>query len=138
MTRIGNRIAVWLYRRSAGRLVGGGKVLMLTVPGRRTGLPRSTCMRFLEIDEGLVVWGTASGAPRDPDWFRNLRAADVAEVQVGRDTFRVRPRELLGAERETAWQDTVLARVPEVVRYARRAGRPIPVAILVPIDSAAA
>jgi deazaflavin-dependent oxidoreductase (nitroreductase family) len=133
LTRIGNRMAVWLYRRSDGRLVGGGKVLMLTVPGRRTGLRRSTCMRFLETDGGLVVWGTASGAPRDPDWFRNLRAADAAEVQVGRDTIRVRPRELLGAEREAMWQGTVLARVPEVVRYARRAGRPIPVAVLEPV-----
>lgn len=130
MARMGNRIAVWLYRRSDGRLVGGGKVLMLTVPGRRTRLPRSTCVRFLETDEGLVVWGTASGAPRDPDWFRNLRAANLAEVQVGRDAFRVRPRELLGAEREATWQDTVLARAPEVTRYARKAGRTIPVAVL--------
>jgi deazaflavin-dependent oxidoreductase (nitroreductase family) len=133
LTRIGGRIGVRLYRRSNGRLVGAGKVLMLTVPGRRTGLPRSACMRFLQTDEGLVVWGTASGAPRDPDWFRNLRAADVAEVQVGRDTFRVRPRELLGAEREAAWQHTVLARAPEVARYARKAGRTIPVAVLRPV-----
>jgi deazaflavin-dependent oxidoreductase (nitroreductase family) len=127
-------MGVWLYRRSNGRLVGGGRVLLLTVPGRRTGLPRSTCMRFLETDEGLVVWGTASGAPRDPDWFRNLRAADVAEVQVGHDTLRVRPRELFGAEREAVWQDTVLARVPQVASYARKAGRAIPVAILAPVD----
>jgi deazaflavin-dependent oxidoreductase (nitroreductase family) len=133
MARVGNRIAVWLYRRSDGRLVGGDKVLMLTVPGRRSGLPRSTCMRFLETDEGLVVWGTASGSPRDPDWFRNLRAADIADVQVGRDRFRVRPRELVGAAREAAWNDTVLARVPEVARYARKAGRTIPVAVLEPV-----
>ena len=73
-------------------LMGGGKVLMLTVPGRRTGLPRSTCVRFLETDEGLVVWGTGSGATRDPDWFRNLRVAEIADVQVGGDRFRARPR----------------------------------------------
>lgn len=130
MARTGNRIAVWLYRRTDGRLLGAGKVLVLTVPGRRTGVPRSTCMRFLETPEGLVVWGTASGAPRDPDWFRNLRAAARAEVQVGRVTSQVHPRELLGAEREAAWQDTVLTRAPEVTRYARRAGRTIPVALL--------
>jgi len=130
MARTGNRIAVWLYRRTDGRLLGVGKVLMLTVPGRRSGLPRSTCMRYLETPEGLVVWGTASGSPRDPDWFRNLRAAEVAEVQVGRETRRVRPRELLGEEREAVWNDTVLARAPEVTTYARKAGRTIPVAVL--------
>jgi len=131
MARIGNRMGVWLYTRTGGRLAGGAdKVLMLTVPGRRSGQPRSSCMRYLSTDQGLMVWGTASGAPRDPDWFRNLRAADLAEVQVGRDTFQVRPRELLGAERDTAWRDTVLVRAPEVSRYAAKAGRTIPVAVL--------
>jgi deazaflavin-dependent oxidoreductase (nitroreductase family) len=133
LTRIGNRIGVWTYRWSDGRLVGGGKVLMLTVPGRRTGLPRSTCVRFLRTAEGLVVWGTASGAPRDPDWFRNLRAADLAEVQVGADRFAVRPRELVGDAREATWRDTVLVQVPGVARYARKAGRTIPVAVLEPV-----
>jgi deazaflavin-dependent oxidoreductase (nitroreductase family) len=131
MARIGNRMGVWLYVRSAGRLAGGAdKVLLLTVPGRRSGQPRSSCMRYLSTDDGLMVWGTASGAPRDPDWFRNLRVAEMADVQVGRDTFRVRPRELLGAERDTAWRDTVLVRAPEVTRYADKAGRTIPVAVL--------
>jgi hypothetical protein len=32
------------------------------------------------------------------------------------------------------WQETVLAQVPEVDRYARKAGRTIPVAILEPLD----
>lgn len=133
LTRIGNRIAVRLYRWSDGRLVGAGKVLLLTVPGRRTGLPRPTCVRFLETDDGLVVWGTASGAPRDPDWFRNLRAADVVEVQVGPRRFRARAEELVGDARERVWSGTVLARVPGVARYARKAGRAIPVAVLRPV-----
>jgi deazaflavin-dependent oxidoreductase (nitroreductase family) len=133
MVRLGNRIGVWTYRRSDGRLGGGGKVLMLTVPGRRTGIPRSTCVRFLRTAEGLVVWGTASGAPHDPDWFRNLRAADLAEVLVGPDRFRVRPRELVGDAREATWRDTVLVQVPGVARYARKAGRTIPVAVLEPV-----
>ena len=79
LTRTGNRIAVWLYRRLDGRLSSGRKdvhVLLITTPGRRTGVPRSTCVRFLETADGPVVWGTGSGSPRDPDWFKNLRAAD--------------------------------------------------------------
>lgn len=133
LLRRGNRIGVWLYRRLGGRLAGGRKgvsVLMITTPGRRTGIPRSTCVRFLPRDGLLVVWGTGSGARRDPDWFRNLRAAEFSEVQVGRDRFRVRPRELVGAERDTMWNDTVLVEAPEVAKYARKAGRTIPVAVL--------
>ena len=137
LTRAGNRIAVGLYRRLNGRLSSGRKnvnVLLITVPGRRTGQPRSTCVRFLRTPEGPVVWATGSGSARDPDWFRNLRAADLADVQIGRDRLRVRPRELSGAARDTMWTDTILARAPEVARYARKAGRTIPVAVLHPLD----
>lgn len=132
--RTGNRIGVRLYRRFDGRLSSRGDhgVLLLTVPGRRTGAPRSACVRYLDLPEGMLVWGTGSGAPRDPDWFRNLRAADRVEVQVRDRRCSARPRELLGAERDRVWADVVLQHAPEVQRYARRAGRPIPVAVLVP------
>jgi deazaflavin-dependent oxidoreductase (nitroreductase family) len=133
MTRTGNRIGVWMYRTLDGRLASGSKavtVLMLTTPGRRTQIPRSTCVRYLDTPEGLVVWGTGSGSPRDPDWFRNLRAAEEVTVQVRAETFTARPRELVGDERDTVWQDVILARAPEVAKYARKAGRTIPVAVL--------
>ena len=137
LTRIGNRFAVWLYVRTDGRLGSGSKdvlVLMITVPGRRTGLPRSTCVRFLETPDGPVVWGTGSGSRHDPDWFQNLRAVDVADVQIRARRLKARPEELVGAAREAVWRDTVLAQVPEVAKYARKAGRTIPVAVLHPIS----
>jgi deazaflavin-dependent oxidoreductase (nitroreductase family) len=136
MTRTGGRIGVWMYRRLDGRLSSGSKdvhVLMITAPGRRTGLPRSTCVRYLENDEGYLVWGTGSGSPQDPDWFRNLRRADTVDVQVRADHLRARPRELLGPERDAVWRDVVLARAPEVAKYEKRAGRVIPVAVLTPV-----
>lgn len=136
-TRVGNRIGVWMYRTLDGRLASGNKdvhVLMVTTPGRRTGLPRSTCVRYLDSDEGLVVWGTGSGSPHDPDWFRNLRAAGTSDVQVRARRMRVRPRELFDAERDDMWNDVVLAQAPGVAKYAKRAGRVIPVAVLEPIE----
>jgi F420H(2)-dependent quinone reductase len=77
-------------------------------------------VRFLETADGLVVWGTASGAPSDPDWFHNLRAAKVADVEVMDKRLQVRPRELVGAERDAMWNDLVLAQLPGVARYASR------------------
>ena len=136
-TRLGNRIGVWMYRRLDGRLSSGSKhvhVLMITTPGRRTGTPRSTCVRYLETSEGYVVWGTGSGSPRDPDWFRNLRVAEVAQVQVRERHLTAVPRELVGAEREAMWNDVVLAQAPAVAKYERRAGRTSPVAVLEPVQ----
>jgi deazaflavin-dependent oxidoreductase (nitroreductase family) len=137
MTRVGNRIGVWMYRTLDGRLSSGSKdvtVLMITTPGRRTGIARSTCVRYLDTAEGFVVWGTGSGSPQDPDWFRNLRVVEVADVQVRDKRLQVRPREVVGPERDQLWNDLVLARAPEVQKYDRRAGRTIPVAILQPIS----
>ena len=42
---------------------------------------RSTCLRYLETADRFLVWGTGSGSPHDPDWFRNLRKAEVTDVQ---------------------------------------------------------
>ncbi|MGH8834688.1 MAG: nitroreductase/quinone reductase family protein [Actinomycetes bacterium] len=134
--RFGNRIGVWMYRALDGRLSSGrnATVLMITTPGRRTGVPRSTCVRYLDTADGFVVWGTAGGSPQDPDWFRNLRAANLAEVQVRARKLQVRPRELLDGQRDVVWHEVVLARAPEVTKYARRTDRTIPVAILEPVS----
>ena len=91
-------------------------------------------MRYLESAGVFVVWGTGSGSPRDPDWFRNLRAAKAADVQMRSRRLRVRPRELIGEDREAIWSDIVLAHAPEVAKYARRSGRTIPVAVLEPVE----
>ena len=65
IARLGNRIGVWMYRTLDGQWSSGSKdvhVLMITTPGRRTGTPRSTCVRYLETSDGLVVWGSGSGS----------------------------------------------------------------------------
>jgi hypothetical protein len=57
----------------------------------------------------------------------------MADVQVRATRLQVRPRELVGGERDKMWNDVVLAQAPEVAKYARRAGRTIPVAVLEPL-----
>jgi deazaflavin-dependent oxidoreductase (nitroreductase family) len=123
---------------SERRLASGSKtsqVLVITTPGRRTGIARSTCVRYLETPTGLVVWGAGSGSRRDPDWFQNLRQAPTARVQIRERQLEVRTHELQGEERDIMWRDTILAQAPGVSRYERKAGRTIPVAVLEPIQS---
>jgi deazaflavin-dependent oxidoreductase (nitroreductase family) len=135
----GNVIGVWIHRASKGRLDSGSKdvhVLMITVPGRRTGLPRSTMVRYLEHDGGYLVWGTGSGSPTEPDWFRNLRQASLAHVEIGTTTRTVTPRVMSGSDRDQVWRDVVLAQVPGVAKYEAKARRTIPVAHLTPVAGA--
>ena len=134
----GNAIGVWIHHAFKGRLdaFGDQTVLMVTSPGRRSGRPRSTMVRYLDHDGGYLVWGTGSGSPTDPDWFRNLRRAREATVEIGTRAETVTATELRGEERDRVWRDVVLAKVPGVAKYEAKAGRIIPVALLRPVTIA--
>ena len=58
-----------MYRTLDGRLSSGSRdvhVVMITTPGRRTGIPRSARVRYLEMLAGLVVWGLAPAHGQTP------------------------------------------------------------------------
>lgn len=67
-----------------------GPDVLLTVRGRKSGLPRSTPVAVAEIDGRLWLvspWG-------EVDWARNLRAAGRATLTSGRRTEEVSATEL--------------------------------------------
>lgn len=136
LMRTGNRVGVWVYRRSGGRIGGRAAdrvpVLLLTVPGRRSGRLRTTPLGYFEDGGGYLVVGSGGGMPEDPDWFKNLRAAPTAEVEIGRGTFTAEVSELTGDERDRAFHDVVLARAPSFGKYETKSGRKMPLARLVP------
>ncbi|GAB3076669.1 nitroreductase family deazaflavin-dependent oxidoreductase [Pedococcus soli] len=131
-----NKGGVGVYRVSGGKVGGKGSggvpVLLLTVPGRKTGKPHTTPVGYFEHEGGYLVVGSAGGMPQDPQWFRNLRAAGRAEVQRGRATEAVTVRELTGDERDAAWRDVVLVRCPPFGKYELKTSRTMPLALLTP------
>jgi deazaflavin-dependent oxidoreductase (nitroreductase family) len=135
--RAGSRLAVRLYRWSGGRIggkaVGGTPVLLLTVQGRKSGQPHTTAVGYFEHAGGYLVVGSAGGLPKDPQWFKNLRVAREAGVEIGRRAFRAEIRELHGVERDTAWHDVVLRRTPAFGKYEVKTGRTMPIALLTPV-----
>jgi deazaflavin-dependent oxidoreductase (nitroreductase family) len=136
-TRWSNRLGVWLYRRSRGRLGGPGKgttIALITLPGRRTGVPRTVAIGLHRYGAGFLAAGTGGGSTHEPDWFRNLRAASRADVQIGSDHVSLGVRVAGDEERDRLWQDVVLAQAPWRAKYARKSGRVIPVAVLSPVD----
>lgn len=80
--------------------------LVLTVPGRRTGQPRSTPITPMYVDGLRYVVAGFPGA----DWERNARAADTAQLKAGKTTETVRMVELSADEARP-----LLRRFPELV-----------------------
>jgi deazaflavin-dependent oxidoreductase (nitroreductase family) len=137
LMRTGNGLAVFLYRRSNGRIGGtargGTRVLLLTVPGRNSGTPHTTPVGYFEDEGRYVVSGTAGGSKQDPQWFRNLRAASRAHVELGPRHLDVDVHVASGAERDRLWREIVVARAPSFAAYEDKSGRVIPVAVLTPV-----
>jgi deazaflavin-dependent oxidoreductase (nitroreductase family) len=133
--RRANRVAVALYRVSGGRIGGtvkGCPVLLLTVPGRTTGIPRTVPVGYVRHDGGYLVAGTAGGSTVEPQWFGNLRAAQRVALQIGGTHQQASCRIVGDEERDRLWPDVVVAQAPIFGPYEKRCARPIPLAALTP------
>ncbi|OMC34805.1 deazaflavin-dependent nitroreductase [Mycobacterium sp. GA-1841] len=98
--------------------IGGDKgPVVLTVPGRKTGKPRSTPVTPMTVDgHRYIVAGLPGG-----DWAANARAAGEATVHQGRRDQQVRVVEIPAEQaRPLLRQFPVL--VPTGVGFMRNAG----------------
>jgi F420H(2)-dependent quinone reductase len=125
-----------IYRASGGKLAGrmfNSPVLLLITTGRKTGRERTTPLLYLEDGENLVVVASVGGAPRNPDWYWNLKANPEARVQMQDRTLRVRAQEAEGEEKRRLWR-RVVEMYPPYEDYQRRTEREIPVFVLRPME----
>ncbi|ORW01704.1 nitroreductase family deazaflavin-dependent oxidoreductase [Mycobacterium kyorinense] len=94
-----------------------GPAMVLTVPGRKSGQPRSTPMTPFELDGGLYVVAGYPGA----DWAANARAAGTGTLRRGRRSRQVRIVELT-AEQARPVLRAFATEVPVGVGFAKRSG----------------
>ncbi|MFD3450605.1 nitroreductase/quinone reductase family protein [Streptomyces sp. NPDC058691] len=137
LARAANAVAVWLYRTTNGRVAGSAKgvpLLLLTIPGRKTGIPRSVLVGYFRHDGGYVLTASAGGAKKDPQWIANLKAARQARVQLGGEQHVMSAQVVEGPKRDDLWTGVVLARAPFFGGYQEKSGRVIPIAVLHPAD----
>ena len=132
------RVDSALQRATRGRLtlldVAGLPNLVLTVPGRKTGIARSTPLLCAPREGRYLVAGSNFGGPDEPAWVRNLEAAGAGELRADGRTHRFTSRRLDGAERAAAWAQ-LLRTWPNFALYERRTDRDIKVFELTPQDA---
>jgi deazaflavin-dependent oxidoreductase (nitroreductase family) len=68
---------------------------------------------------------------KEPQWFKNLRRANEAEIQVGSRRLAVDVEVAEGPQREILWQ-RLLVRAAFFDDYQRKVTRQIPMAVLTP------
>lgn len=105
----------------------GLPVLIVSSIGTKTGKVRKTPLMRVEHGGEYALVGSMGGAPTDPVWVHNLRAApDSVAIQDGPEPFDVRVREVDGDERDEWWERAVAAFAP-YADYQAKTERRIPV-----------
>lgn len=107
-------------------------VVIVTTRGRRSGKVRKWPLMRVEHDGEYALVASKGGAPENPIWYHNLKAApDEVMVQDGPEPFDARVREVSGDERDQWWQRAVAA-YPPYADYQTRTDRQIPVLVASP------
>jgi deazaflavin-dependent oxidoreductase (nitroreductase family) len=104
-------------------------MVLLTSKGAKTGEPHITPLVYLMDGGRVVVFGSMGGAPKHPQWYRNLVAHPDAEVEVGVQRYPVKARITEGAERDELFAKQV-ALIPTFGEYQKKTTRTIPVVVL--------
>ena len=106
--------------------VAGLPNVALTVPGRKSGVPRTTPLLCVPHDGGWLIAGSYFGSPKVPLWVGNLRATERAQIRVKGEDVDVTWREIEGEERAAMWK-VMLRTWPNFAKYEERTSRVIPV-----------
>src|SRR6476620_5129084 len=114
------------YLKSMNRIVRAiqklgiptGPAMVLTVPGRKTGQPRSTPMTPFTYCGDLY---TVAGYP-GADWAANARAAGTGTLSRGRRSRQIKIVELAAEESRPVLREFA-AQVPVGGGFAKRSGR---------------
>jgi deazaflavin-dependent oxidoreductase (nitroreductase family) len=126
------RDQVELYESTGGREGStlrdtGLPVAIFTTRGVKSGDVRKQPLMKVEKDGAYLMVGSQGGAPTDPAWVSNLRAApDQVTVQDGPEPWDGVARELSGEERAEWWERAVAA-FPNYADYQKKTDRQIPI-----------
>ena len=104
-------------------------LLLLTTMGARSGLPRTTPLMYLQVDGELLLVGSNMGAPRHPDWCRNLMANPEITIEIGKEAYAATARVATGAERDRLWT-AIATQSPFFIEHQASTQREIPVIVV--------
>jgi deazaflavin-dependent oxidoreductase (nitroreductase family) len=127
-----NRSVIAEFREKDGVVSGpfsGAPLLLLTTTGAKTGTERTTPLVHTRDGDRIVIIASKGGAPRHPDWYRNLSANPQVTVELPGETFRAQARVADGEERDRLYRAQADL-MPNFDEYAAKTDRSIPVVVL--------
>ena len=115
----------------AGGMFEGMPLLLVHNVGAKSGIEYVTPLVYLADGDDYVIFASKGGAPENPGWYDNLKAAPNVSIEVGDRKFEVLATEATGDERDRLYSAQESAQ-PQFVEYAEKTDRKIPVIVLTP------
>lgn len=78
-------------------------MLRLNTVGRKSGQPREAILCYVRDGTRFATLAMNGWSEPDPQWWLNLQANPVAEIDTVTGRTRIRARAAADAEREKAW-----------------------------------
>src|SRR5881227_3809015 len=120
--------------RRVGGIWEGTPLLLLHHTGAKSGVSRVNPVGYLADAPRYLVFASNGGAPRNPDWYHNLKAHPNTKIEVGSETIDVFAEEAAGEERKRLFARGA-ERFPYLAKHARKTDRVVPVIVLTPLGS---
>lgn len=127
-----NQAIIEEFRANEGKVGGyfaGAPMLLLHTVGAKSGQPRISPLVYTSDGERMVIIASKGGAPTNPDWYYNLKANPLVEVERGVERFQARATVAEEPER-TRLFDQMVAERPGFGDYQRKTTRVLPVIVL--------
>jgi len=127
-----NKKIVEEFRANEGKVSGpfaDNTLLLLHTTGAKSGQERINPLVTFEDSERLIIIASKGGAPTNPDWYYNVVANPVVEVEYGTDKFQAQATVTSEPER-TELYERMESTFHTFSEYKKKAGRVIPVITL--------
>jgi deazaflavin-dependent oxidoreductase (nitroreductase family) len=118
-----------------GYLWRGMPTLLLTTRGRKSGKLRRTALIYGRDGENYLLVASSGGSPRHPNWYLNLAANPMVEIQVQDQKLKARAHTADPQEKKRLWpvMSKIFPTYDEYIVKAGKAGREIPLIVLEPM-----
>ena len=101
------RVPILLYRLNLGFLLGG-RFLLLTHTGRKSGIARQVVIEVVDHDRETGAYYVAAAWRKKADWYLNILQNPRVKVQVGNRQFETEANQMSEKEAELILWDYAL------------------------------
>ena len=110
-----------------GKKFFGRPCLLLIHKGARTNLIRKSVLVYYKEKETFIIVASNGGSKNNPSWYHNLSKNKIAKVKIGKKTYKVTAKEILGDEKTSYWNKIDRINRGGYTKYQTMTSRSIPI-----------